>query len=135
MGNEKELKIGDRVKVISVPKLNEAVGTNVRIGMVGTVLKRVPRIYAGVRFDEHINGDCWYVPYECLKKIEETKTETFEQKILKVLREEIGVTIGEEFDVYENGEKKWTCKFWGNEFFCKVGDKFWGGKRLERHCQ
>ena len=61
-----------------------------------------------------------------MKKIEETKTETFEQKILKVLREEIGVTIGEEFDVYENGEKKWTCKFWGNEFFCKVGDKFWG---------
>ncbi|MDK8253228.1 MAG: hypothetical protein QP733_02075 [Dialister micraerophilus] len=47
---------------------------------------------------------------------------TFEQKILKVLREEIGVGVGEEFDVYENGEKQSTCKFERNGFFCKLDD-------------
>ena len=42
---------------------------------------------------------------------EETKAETMERKILEALREEIGVDMGEEFDVYENGKKQWTCKF------------------------
>ena len=47
----------------------------------------------------------------------EAKAETMEQKILKALREEIGVEIGEEFDVYENGRKQWTCKFEENGFY------------------
>ena len=80
-------------------------------------------------------GYCWYIIYERLEKIEETgeetavdteketkeeakeevkeetKADTLEQKILEVLREEIGVKVGEAFDVYENGRKKWMCKF------------------------
>ena len=55
---------------------------------------------------------------------EETKTDTMEQKILTALREEIGVEIGEEFDVYENGVKRWTCKFEEIEFFHKIDDEF-----------
>ena len=47
---------------------------------------------------------------------------TLKQKILEVLREEIGVGVGEEFDVYENGEKQSTCKFERNGFFCKLDD-------------
>lgn len=47
------------------------------------------------------------------------KAETLEQKILEVLREEIGVDIGEEFDVYKKGNMLWRCKFERNEFFCK----------------
>lgn len=42
------------------------------------------------------------------------KEDRLEQKILEVLREEIGVEVGEEFDVYENGVKRWTCKFQEN---------------------
>lgn len=49
----------------------------------------------------------------------ETETETFEQKILEVLREEIGVAVSEEFDVYKKGNMLWRCKFERNEFFCK----------------
>lgn len=80
-------------------------------------------------------GHCWWVHESCLKKVEETgeetavdteketkeeakeevkeetKVDTLEQKILEVLREEIGVKVGEAFDVYENGRKKWMCKF------------------------
>lgn len=87
------------------------------------------------------NGYCWYIPYERLGKIEETgeetavdteketkeeakeevkeetKVDTLEQKILEVLREEIGIKVGEAFDVYENGEKQWTCKFEENGFY------------------
>lgn len=48
---------------------------------------------------------------------EEIKADTLERKILTALREEIGVEIGEEFDVYENGEKQWTCKFEENGFY------------------
>ena len=47
------------------------------------------------------------------------KAETLEQKILEVLREEIGVEIGEEFDVYKKDNMLWRCKFEGNGFFCK----------------
>lgn len=91
---------------------------------------------------------CWYIIYEHLEKIgdteeetavdteketkeeakeevkEETKVDTLEQKILEALREEIGVEIGEEFDVYENGEKQWTCKFEENGFFDETNGKF-----------
>lgn len=91
-------------------------------------------------------GYCWYVPYERLEKIEETdtaeetkeeveemevkevytaeetKTNTLEEKVLEVLREEIGVAVGEEFDVYQKGIKQLTCKFERNGFFYKLLD-------------
>ena len=138
------LKIGDRVKVISVPSRKAAFIDTMIIGRTGTV-KELEKTFAGVEFDEYMDGHngswggkqgyCWYVERECLEKIDETKeeveemdtkakAETLEQKILEVLREEIGVDIGEEFDVYQNGEKQATCKFAGNEFGEKVNYEF-----------
>lgn len=135
-----KLKIGDRVKVISALPLGKASNVKIIIGMTGTV-KELGRINAGIEFDDYVNGHsgilgiwegkeghCWNVGYKLLKKIEETdteeetKTETVEQKTLKVLREEIGIEIGEEFDVYEKGEKKWTCRFEKTGFFRKGDD-------------
>lgn len=142
-----KLKIGDRVKIVSGRYLSEwTEGAEIKIGMMG-IVKEAGGGIAGVEFDEYINGHngywegrnghCWYIPYEYLEKIEETDTEeeskeevnetktaTFEQKILKVLREEIGVATGEEFDVYLKGKKQWTCKFEGNAFFRRLGGKF-----------
>lgn len=116
-----DLKIGDRVRVISDPKFIKLTGEDSIIGMTGTV-KELNEVHANVEFDDYgENGNCWYVPYDYLEKIEdtedETKAETMEQKILTALREEIGVEIGEEFDVYENGRKQWTCKFEENGFY------------------
>lgn len=54
----------------------------------------------------------------------ETKTETMEQKILTALREEIGVEVGEEFYLYENGKKQWTCKFEEDGFSHEIDDEF-----------
>ena len=127
-----DLKIGDRVKVVSDPRFFKLTGRNSIIGMTGTV-KDLNKISVGVEFDEDIgeycgawkgrNGYCWYILYERLEKIEDTKeeikeevngeikAEAMEQKILEVLRKEIAVEIGEEFDVYEKGVKRWTCKF------------------------
>lgn len=133
-----DLKIGDRVKVISDPRFIKFTGENSIIGMTGTV-KELDEMSAGVEFDDYTdgknrswrgkNGYCWYMPYERLEKIEETeektKAGTLEQKILKVLRAEIGVDIGEEFDVYDNGEKQWTCKFDKNGFFHVINDEFY----------
>lgn len=132
-----DLKIGDRVKVVSDPKFIEFTGAKSIIGMTGTV-KSLSEISAGVEFDEDISEHCgaWHrengyfchILYERLEKIEETeeetKAETMEQKILEVLREEIGVEIGEEFDVYENGEKQWTCKFDEVGFSHEIDDEF-----------
>lgn len=56
---------------------------------------------------------------------EETKVDTLTRKMLETLREEIGVDIGEEFDVYDKGDKQWTCKFEGDEFFHKIDDEFY----------
>lgn len=140
-----ELKIGDRVRIVSVPALAEVSDVKVRIGMTGTV-KDLTESCAGVEFDDYINGHggvcgfwegkyghCCCVLRKDLEKIEEakgeveemdiaeeTKTNTLEEKVLEVLREEIGVEIGEEFDVYQNGVKQWTCKFKGGEFCQKV---------------
>ena len=114
-----DLKIGDRVKVVSEPTPSKMIDVGVMVGMTGTV-KELGETYAGVEFDEDIGGHCgdwngksgycWYIVYEHLEKIEEageeTKADTLEQKILEVLREEIGVEMGEAFDVYENGEKR-----------------------------
>ena len=138
-----ELKIGDRVRIISNPRFIKLTGKNSIIGMTGTV-KDLNKISVGVEFDEDIgeycgawkgrNGYCWYILYERLEKIEETdtketkeeetKADTLEQKILEVLREEIGVKVGEEFDVYENGKKQWMCKFEENGFYRKINDEF-----------
>lgn len=135
-----DLKIGDRVRVISDPKFIKLTGEDSIIGMTGTV-KELNEVHANVEFDDYgENGNCWYVPYDYLEKIEDTedetkaetkeevnkeaKAETMEQKILKALREEIGAKVGEEFDVYENGKKQWRCKFEENGFYRKVNDEF-----------
>lgn len=134
-----DLKIGDKVRVIPEPALSGIDRNKNVIGKTGTV-KDLPKTNVGnvgVEFDDYVNGHdglwngkdghCWYIAYECLEKIEETKeevNETFEQKILETLRKEIGVDIGEEFDVYEKGKRWLTCKFEGNELFCKVNDEF-----------
>ena len=138
------LKIGDRVKVISIPDSFIAENPKIKMGLMGTV-KDLNGAFVGVEFDEDIDGHngswngkqgyCWYIEDYHLEKIDETKeeveemdtkakAETLEQKILEVLREEIGVDIGEEFDVYQNGEKQATCKFTGNEFGEKVNYEF-----------
>lgn len=142
------LKIGDRVRVVSGQDFDKAYNVKIRNGMIGTV-KEVSQIYIGVEFDEfmngHINfwngkdGHCWWVEDKSLEKVgetdaeaketkeeveemviaEETKTNTLEEKVLEVLRKEIGVEIGEEFDVYKKGNMLWRCKFERNRFFCK----------------
>ena len=133
-----DLKIGDRVRVISDPKFIKLTGEDSIIGMTGTV-KELNEVHANVEFDDYgENGNCWYVPYDYLEKIEDTedetkaetkeevnkeaKAETMEQKILKALREEIGVEIGEEFEVYQSGERQWTCRFDKNGF-ARITDK------------
>lgn len=132
-----DLKIGDRVRIISDPKFTEFAGEKSIIGMTGTA-KDLKETCVGVEFDVCIGGHsgswngepgyCWYIQYKHLEKIEETEEETkaemLEQKILEALREEIGVEIGEEFEVYENGEKQWTCKFEENGFFDETNGKF-----------
>lgn len=141
-----DLKIGDRVKVVSDPRFFKLTGRNSIIGMTGTV-KDLNKISVGVEFDEDIgeycgawkgrNGYYWYILYERLEKIEDTeeeikeevneeiKAEALEQKILTVLRKEIGVRIGEEFDVYENGEKKWICRFEVRGFSHLINGEFY----------
>lgn len=133
-----DLEIGDRVRVVDDPIITRPTGYEVMAGIEGTV-KELDEMSAGVEFDDYMSGHngswnwnpghCWHIPYESLEKIEdteketkeeikeETKAETMEQKILEVLREEISVEVGEEFDVYENGEKQWTCKFEENGFY------------------
>ena len=133
-----DLKIGDRVRVVSESKTIYTPKNKIINGMIGTVKdQRGER--SGIEFDDYIgghngvwngkDGHCWYVDNEYLEKIEETdteetKAEMLEQKILEVLREEIGVRIGEEFDVYENGEKQWTCKFDEVGFSHEIDDEF-----------
>lgn len=144
------LKIGDRVRVITVSTLSPLEIIGIKIGMTGTV-KDLDEVCAGVEFDDNVGGHrgrwkgkqghCFYVLYEELEKIEETdtaeetkeeveemekdvntegKSETIKQKVFEVLRKEIGVEPDEEFDVYQNGVKQWTCKFKGGEFCQKV---------------
>ena len=135
-----EFKIGDRVELVG-----ENWNMNINVGDVGTVVAN-SGLFIGVDFDRDTDGHscdgrgrlghCWNIPCEDLEKLEEAeeeveeetkeeiKTETMEQKILETLRKEIGVDIGEEFDVYEKGKRWLTCKFEGNELFCKVNDEF-----------
>lgn len=142
-----DLKVGDRVKVISVPafikKRGEEYDVKVMPGMTGTVNALYLDGLIGVEFDIFMgghygdwngkNGHCWYLAPKHLEKIEdtegeteeETKAEKMEQKILTVLRKEIGVLIGEEFDVYENGEKKWICRFEVRGFSHLINGEFY----------
>ena len=143
-----DLEIGDRVKVVSVPDSLETENSKIKIGMTGTV-KNLVKHNIGIEFDDYVGGHngglagkqghCWYIEYYHLEKIEETdaeaketkeeveemdiaeetKTNTLEEKVLEVLRKEIGVEIGEEFDVYKKGNMLWRCKFERNRFFCK----------------
>lgn len=81
------LKIGDRVKVISVPNSFRAENPKIKMGLMGTVKDLSTSILGciGIEFDDNIdgndgrwggkNGYCWYVPQKCLGKIEETKGE------------------------------------------------------------
>lgn len=133
MKSKNILKIGDRVRVISLPNSFNTENSKIKPGMMGTV-KDLDGAFVGVEFDEYMGGHngswngkqgyCWYIEDENLEKIEETdteeKSETIEQKVFEVLRKEIGVEPDEEFDVYQNGVKQWTCKFEGGEFCQKV---------------
>ena len=139
-----ELKFGDRVKVIL-----SGIDEKTLLGEMGTVIDIGADFLSetdliGVEFDNNVhghdccgygkNGHCWWCDRKYLKKVEdieeepkeevETKADTLERKILTALREEIGVEIGEEFDVYENERKKWTCKFEEIGFFHKIDDEF-----------
>lgn len=145
-----DLKIGDRVRVISGAKIIKTTKNKSINGMTGTV-KALDGNFAGVEFDNYMGGHnglwggkdgyCWYILYEHLEKIEDTEEETkeevneeieadtkvdiLEQKILTVLRKEIGVLIGDEFDVYENGEKKWICRFEVRGFSHLINGEFY----------
>lgn len=149
-----ELKIGDRVRIVSDPKFIEFTGKNSIIGMTGTV-KELNDICAGVEFDDYMSGHrgawngktgyCWYILYKRLEKIEETEAEpkaeekevekmeekTLKQKILELLRKEIGVEIDEEFEVYEITDSLYKNKkeigyyvFRGNKFICNENGDF-----------
>lgn len=77
-----DLKIGDRVKVVSDPRFIKLTGRNSMIGMTGTV-KDLNETHAGVEFDDYVgghngswngkNGFCRYILYERLEKIEDTE--------------------------------------------------------------
>lgn len=134
-----KLKIGDRVRVVS-EKLVTTTTNKIINGMTGTVKDNSGPHSIGVEFDDYVGGGkgrwggkgghCFYVEKVCLEEIEETeeevneetKADTLEQKILTVLREEIGVEIGEEFEVYQSGERQWTCRFDKNGF-ARITDK------------
>lgn len=71
-----KLKIGDRVKIVSVPDLDELDGVKRIIEMTGTV-KELNGLCAGVELDEPwegSDGDCCYFAYERLEKIKEEET-------------------------------------------------------------
>ena len=125
-----ELKVGDRVEVI----LPEFDGKYL-FGENGIIVNLKDDSIA-VEFDKNINGHdaggigkkghCWRIPPEFLKKTNETKLSALEIKIIDGMKKEIGVEIGEEFDVYENERKKWTCRFEENGHLtrCNENGKF-----------
>ena len=73
------LKIGDRVKVISVPNSFRAENPKIKMGLMGTV-KDLDGAFVGVEFDEYMGGHngswngkqgyCWYIEDENLEKID-----------------------------------------------------------------
>ena len=90
MKSKNDLKIGDRVKVVSVPNSFITENIKIKVGMMGTV-KDLTEAYVGIEFDKYIDGHhgnwkgkygyCWWVEYECLEKIEEADTETKEERM------------------------------------------------------
>lgn len=137
------LEIGDRVEVVNVDTNDEV---SLKVGMRGTVKAIIKKYMIGVEFDDFIgghygdwngqNGYCWYVADEDLKKIEEKEGEkmeekTLKQKILELLRKEIGVDKNEMFEVYEitdslykNKKEIGRCVFRGNKFICNENGEF-----------
>lgn len=127
-----DLEIGDRVEVLRN-------GNGIDAGTKGTIIE-ISDYIIGVEFDEYKGGHscggkgkkghCRCINSAFLRKIEEkeeetkeeSKVDTLEQKILTALREEIGVEIGEEFEVYQSGERQWTCRFDKNGF-ARITDK------------
>lgn len=87
-----ELKIGDRVRVVSVTTLSALEITGIKIGMTGTV-KDLDEVTVGVEFDDNIgghrgswkgkDGHCWWVEYECLEKIDEKREEENTEEEIK----------------------------------------------------
>lgn len=87
MKSKNDFKIGDRVRVVSVPDFLGKENSKIRLRMRGTVKDLSTSILGciGIEFDDNIdgndgrwggkNGYCWYVPQKCLGKIEETKVE------------------------------------------------------------
>ena len=84
MKSKNDLKIGDRVRIVSVPALAEASVIKIRAGMTGTV-KALGKYYVGVEFDDNIcghtgswggkQGHCWNIRCDRLEKIDETKAD------------------------------------------------------------
>lgn len=84
------LKIGDRVRVVSLPNSFTAENPNIKMGLMGTV-KDLNGVFVGVEFDEYMDGHngrwrgkqgyCWYIEYYHLEKIGETDTETKVEKM------------------------------------------------------
>ena len=74
------IEIGDRVEVISIVT---KVSRPLKLGMRGTVKLVSGGWFIGVEFDEYMGGHngtwdgkdgyCWYLPDDCLKKIEESE--------------------------------------------------------------
>lgn len=93
MKSKNDLKIGDRVRVVSVPNSFNTENSKIRPGMTGTV-KEIIKGCIGIEFDEYMGGHdgnswlwsgkkgyCWNVTYERLEKIDETDAETKVEKM------------------------------------------------------
>ena len=85
MKSKNNFKIGDRVKVISIPVEN----SGIRVGMTGIV----KGLTVGVEFDDYVSGHrgswkgkdghCWWVEYEYLEKIGEKREEENTEEEIK----------------------------------------------------
>lgn len=91
MKSKNDLKIGDRVRVVSLPNSFNTENSKIRPGMMGTV-KEIIKGCIGIEFDEYMGGHdgnswlwsgkkgyCWNVTYECLEKIDKMKKEVIEE--------------------------------------------------------
>lgn len=96
MGKELNLKVSDRVRIVSMPALAKRGFINIRIGMTGTVKDTRRADCSGIEFDDDIcgtkgtwngkDGHCWYVAHEYLEKIEEVKLKPGDRvRIISVL--------------------------------------------------
>lgn len=128
MKSKNDLKIGDRVKVVSVPNSFITENIKIKVGMMGTV-KGLTVITVGVEFDDYVSGHhgnwkgkygyCWWVEYECLEKIDETNTETKAERMStdkEMINHPVHYTHGkiECIDAIESA----TCDLTGVEAVC-----------------